>query len=125
MEHTVALCAGIYDALGVVCEAGEVDAILLALQLFGMLALLTVVDLQDVIVLRDQAELAGVVKVERGDGEGFLAGACAKALLSREVSLHGSEKRSRLTREGAKFWTTSETFAAGGPALGFCGLAMV
>lgn len=67
MVCTVYLCAGIDDALRMVREAGEVHAILLALELFGVLPLFAVVDLECVVVAGYNGQLASVVKVERGN----------------------------------------------------------
>jgi hypothetical protein len=62
---TVNFRAGVDDALCVVREAREMHAILLTLQLFGMLPLLAVIDLEGVIVAGYDGEFACVVKVER------------------------------------------------------------
>ena len=62
---TVDFRAGVDDALCVVREAREMHAILLALQLFGMLPLLAVIYLEGVIVAGYDGELACVVKVKR------------------------------------------------------------
>jgi hypothetical protein len=60
--------AGVDDALGMVGEARQVDAILLRLELLRVLALFAVVDLEGVVVACDNGKLARVVEVERGDG---------------------------------------------------------
>ena len=67
-QGVVDLCAGVDDALGMVGEARQVDTILLRLELFGVLALFAVVDLEGVVVVCDNGKLARVVEVERGDG---------------------------------------------------------
>jgi hypothetical protein len=66
-QGVVDLCAGVDDALGMVGEARQMDAILLRLELFRVLALLAVVDLEGVVVACDNGKLARVVEVERGD----------------------------------------------------------
>jgi hypothetical protein len=48
-----------------VAEAREVDAVFLRLQLFGVLAFFTVVDLEGIVVARYDCEFAAVVEVER------------------------------------------------------------
>lgn len=73
-DGIVNLCAGIDDALGVVTKARKVDAVLLALELFCMLAFFAVVDLQCVVVAGYNGEFARVVKVERGNGGAVAAG---------------------------------------------------
>ena len=85
-------------------EAREVDAVLLRLQLLGMLAFLAIVDLQGLVVLRDEAELAGVVEVQRGDIVGALAGGGTEALPQRTgFSRDAWQRRRRRTLVGAKF----------------------
>jgi hypothetical protein len=74
LRCTVDFCAGEDDALSMVGEARQVDAILLALELLGVLALLAIVYLERVVVARDHGELSCVVKVERGDGRGGRGG---------------------------------------------------
>lgn len=115
---TIAFSAGIDDALWVVGESGEVDAVLLALELLGMFALLTIVDLQCLVILRDEAELTCVVEVEGSDRVRFLVRAWSKPLrwVSEIRTLSWAGEASRLTRVGAKFAITSETFAVGGGA---------
>ena len=104
---TIAFSAGIDDALWVVGKPSEVDAILLALELLSVFALLAVVDLQGLIVLRDEAELACVVEVERSDRVRFLVCAWSKPLMrvsenrtstlaGRASDSLGSEQSSRL-----------------------------
>jgi hypothetical protein len=53
------------DALRMVAEAREVDAVLLALELLGVFAFFAVVDLKRVVVARDDCEFARVVEVKR------------------------------------------------------------
>ena len=73
-DSIVDLCAGVDDTLGVVAEARKVDAVLLALELFCMLAFFAVVDLQCVVVAGYNGEFARVVKVERGNGRAVATG---------------------------------------------------
>ena len=62
---TIDFRARVDDALSVVREAREMHAILLALQLFGVLPLFAVIDLEGVIVAGYDGQFACVVKVER------------------------------------------------------------
>jgi len=50
--------------LRVVGETREVDAVFLALEFFGVLALLAIVNLECLIILRYKAELSCVVEVD-------------------------------------------------------------
>jgi hypothetical protein len=77
-------------------EARKVDAILLALELLGVLALLAVVYLEGVVVARDHGELSGVVEVERGDGRGGRGG--LEALREDGGSAGGREHMEHGTR---------------------------
>ena len=65
-DRVVHLCRGVDDALRMVAEAREVDAVFLALELFGVFAFFAVVDLERVVVARDDCEFARVVEVEGG-----------------------------------------------------------
>jgi hypothetical protein len=51
------------DALGVVSEACQMAAILLALQLLCMFAFLAVVNLQGIVIAAHDSKLPGIVKV--------------------------------------------------------------
>ena len=62
---TVDFRAGVDDALCVVREAREMHAILLALQLFGMLPLLTVINLEGIIVAGYDGKFACIIKIKR------------------------------------------------------------
>ena len=72
-DGVVDLCAGVYDVLGMVGEAGQMDAVLLALELLGVLAQGGVVDVQRLVVAGHDGQVARVVEVERGDA-GALGG---------------------------------------------------
>lgn len=72
-DGIVDLGTGVDDALGMVTEARKVHAVFLTLQLFGVLALLAVVDLKRVIVACYNGKFARVVKVERCDGSALAA----------------------------------------------------
>lgn len=52
------------DALGMVAEARQMYAVLLALELLGVLAFFAVVDLEGIVVACDNGQFARVVKVE-------------------------------------------------------------
>ena len=64
----VFLGACVDDGGGVVCEAGEVDAVFLAHERFNVLAFFGIVEEEGVVGAGSQAELARVVKVEGRDG---------------------------------------------------------
>ena len=66
--RVVDLCACIDDVGRMVGEAREVDAVFLALELFGVLPEGGVVDLQGFVVACYYGKVAGIVKVDRGDG---------------------------------------------------------
>lgn len=72
-DGVVDLCAGVDDVLGMVGEAGEVDTVLLALELLGVLAQGGVVYVQGLVVAGHDGQVARVVEVERGDA-GALGG---------------------------------------------------
>jgi hypothetical protein len=52
-DGIVDLCARVDDALRMVTEARKMDAVLLALKLFSMLAFFAVVDLEGIVVACD------------------------------------------------------------------------
>ena len=52
-DGVVDLCTRADDALGMVAEARKMDAILLTLELLGVLAFFAVVDLEGIVVARD------------------------------------------------------------------------
>ena len=115
-QGVVDLCAGVDDALGMVGEARQMDAILLRLELFGVLALFAVVDLEGVVVACDNGKLARVVEVERGDG----GARAARLELLEPLLLHCDWHRHalKLTLAGRKLDMTSLVFCVGGPAGG-------
>ena len=61
-------------------KSREVDTIFLTLQFFCVLAFFAVVYLKSFVVLCHEAELAGVVEVERGNMVRSLAGGGSEAL---------------------------------------------
>lgn len=85
-DGIVNLGTSVDDALGMVTEARKVNAVFLALELFGVFALLAVVDLKRVVVARYNREFARVVKVERGDGSALATGFEALGAVSACVS---------------------------------------
>jgi hypothetical protein len=66
-DGVVDLCARVDDALRMVTKARKMYAVLLALELLCMLAFFAVVDLEGIVVARDNCQFARVVKVEGGD----------------------------------------------------------
>lgn len=105
------------NALRMVGEARKVHAILLALELLGMLAFLAVVNLECVVVACYNSELPRVIKVERGNR-------CRPRARSFEslnvvsIKRRSTESSNGLTLEGRKLAMTSLTFCIGGPAGG-------
>ena len=79
-SRTVALGASVDYALRMVCKSGDINAIFLALQLFGMLALLAIVNLKSFVILGDECKLPGVIEVEGGDRVRFLICTWAESL---------------------------------------------
>jgi hypothetical protein len=68
VRHAVYFCARVDDALRVMREAREVDAVLLALELLRMLAFPTIVDLESAVIACNDGEFARVIEVERRYG---------------------------------------------------------
>jgi hypothetical protein len=73
-DRVVDFGACVDNALRVVREARQVHAVFLRLELFGMFTLLTVVNLERVVVAGYNGKFACVIEVERGDGGGAWTG---------------------------------------------------
>lgn len=84
---TVDFRARVDDALSVVREAREMHAILLALQLFGVLPLFAVIDLEGVIVAGYDGQFACVVKVERRHRSLGIIGSEALDKMARSIKI--------------------------------------
>ena len=77
---TVDFRACIDYTLWVMGKSCQVDTVLLTLELLCVFPFFAVVDLEGFVILRDQAELAGVIEVDGRDVVRTLAGARTKAL---------------------------------------------
>lgn len=119
-EYTVHFGASIYDALRVVRKAREMHTVLLALQLFGMFALLAIIDLERIVVACHDCKLSGVIKVERGHRSPRVAG--FEFLSSRQNGTPINRGLIGLTLAGRKVDMTSLTFCVGAPGGGPGGL---
>lgn len=127
-DGVVHLGACVYDALGMMREAREVNAVLLALELLCMPALLAVVYLERIVIAGNDGKLARIVEVEGRDGRAgvgafealdgtvsfYLVG--EEKLEARSSKLQGGEGR---TREGRKVVMTSLTFCVTAPPGGW------